>query len=366
MEQTRRGVLAAAGSMAAASVSSRVFAGWEPAQRYPDPAIEILDPSFAKYRLALASVERVATGFRWAEGPVWFGDMHLLLFSDVSNDRIMSWNEQTGEVDIFRKPSNYANGNTRDRQGRLLTCEHQTRRVSRTEHDGTITVILDQFEGKPLNSPNDIVCKSDGSIWFTDPAFGPNPYESMAKPELPSNVYRVNPNTRQATVVVRDAKGPNGLCFSPDETKLFVIEARATPNRLIRAYDVVDGGTKLANDRVFYDCGKGTADGFRADVDGNLVRLGHGRGTRRCRRALARGQTDRPHPAAGALRQPLLRRGETQPAPHGLHAVDLLPLRRYPGCSRWVGRDSARPLSNPNTGPLSRPSMRKGKSRCPT
>jgi len=194
----------------------------------------------------------------------------MLLFSDVSNDRIMSWNEQTGEVGTFRKPSNYANGNTRDRQGRLLTCEHQTRRVSRTEHDGTITVILDQFEGKPLNSPNDIVCRSDGSIWFTDPAFGPNPYESMAKPELPSNVYRVDPTTKQATVVVRDAKGPNGLCFSPDETKLYLIEARATPNRLIRVYDVVEGGTKLANDRVFYDCGKGTADGFRADVDGNL------------------------------------------------------------------------------------------------
>jgi len=173
---------------------------------------------------------------------VWFGGMHLLLFSDVSNNRIMSWNEQTGEVGVFRKPANYANGNTRDRQGRLLTCEHQTRWVTRTEHDGTITVILDQFEGKPLNSPNDIVCKSDGSIWFTDPAFGPNPYESMAKPELPSNVYRVDPNTKQATVVVRDAKGPNGLCFSPDETKLYLIEARATPNRLIRVYDVVEGG----------------------------------------------------------------------------------------------------------------------------
>jgi len=270
MEQPRRGVLAAAGSMAAASTSSSVFAGWEPAQRYPDPAVEILDPSFAKYRLGLASVERLATGFRWAEGPVWFGDTRMLLISDVPSNRIMKWDEDTGQLSVFRKPSNYANGNTRDRQGRLLTCEHQTRRVSRTEYDGSITVILDQFEGKPLNSPNDIVCKADGSIWFTDPAFGPNLYEAMAKPELPGNVYRVDPSTKQVTAVARDVKGPNGLCFSPDETKLYVIEARATPNRLIRVYDVVDGGTKLANDRVFYDCGDGTADGFRADVDGNL------------------------------------------------------------------------------------------------
>ena len=269
MELTRRSLLAATAATAAAGAATRAFGDYL-AQRYPDPAVEVVDPAFEKYRLALSAVERLGSGFRWAEGPVWFGDMRMLLFSDVSNNRIISWNEQTGETGVFRKPSNYANGNARDRQGRLLTCEHQTRRVTRTEYDGSITVILDRFEGKPLNSPNDIVCKSDGSIWFTDPAFGPNPYESMAKPELPGNVYRVDPNTRQATAVLRDVKGPNGLCFSPDESKLYVIEARATPNRLIRVYDVVDGGTKLANDRVFYDCGKGTADGFRADVDGNL------------------------------------------------------------------------------------------------
>src|SRR3954454_25283843 len=135
MEQTRRGVLAAAGSMAAPSVSSRVFAGWEPAQRYPDPAVEILDPRFAKYRLALTSVERLRTGVHWAEGPVWFGDTRMLLISDVPSNRIMKWDEDTGQFSGFRKPSNYANGNTRDRQGWLLTCEHQTRRVSCTEYD---------------------------------------------------------------------------------------------------------------------------------------------------------------------------------------------------------------------------------------
>src|SRR3954453_8907135 len=204
MGQTRRGVLAAAGSVAAASTSSSVFAGWEPAQRYPDPAVEILDPSFTKYRLALTSVERLGTGVHWAEGPVWFGDRRMLLFSDVPSNRIIKWDEDTGQLSVFRKPSNYANGNTRDRQGWLLTCEHQPRRVTRTEYDGSITVILDQFEGKPLNSPNDIVCKSDGTIWFSDPAFGPNPYEAMAKPELPGNVYCIDPNTKQATAVHRE------------------------------------------------------------------------------------------------------------------------------------------------------------------
>jgi len=270
METTRRTMLGAASAASIVTAARGVEAAdFQPAMRYPDPAVEILDPSFEKYRLSLVSVERVATGLRWAEGPVWFGDFRTLIFSDVSNNRMMKWDEETGELGIFRKPSNYSKGNARDRQGRLITCEHQTRRVSRTEHDGTITVLMDSFEGKALNSPNDIVCKSDGAIWFTDPAFGPNPLEGMAKPELPGNVYRLDPETRQATVVAGSVQGPNGLCFSPDETKLYIIESRAKPNRLIRVYDVVDG-TKLSNDRVFYDCGNGTADGFRADVDGNL------------------------------------------------------------------------------------------------
>jgi gluconolactonase len=270
MDTTRRTMLAAAGGAAIVTAARDVLAAdFLPAMRYPDPAVEIVDPSFEKYRLSLVAVERVATGLRWAEGPVWFGDFRTLIFSDVSNNRMMKWDEDTGELGIFRKPSNYSNGNARDRQGRLITCEHQTRRVTRTEYDGTITVLMDSFNGKALNSPNDIVCKSDGTIWFTDPAFGPNPLEAMAKPELPGNVYRLDPATKRATVVAGSVKGPNGLCFSPDESKLYIIESRATPNRLIRVYDVV-GGTTLSNDRVFYDCGKGTADGFRADMDGNL------------------------------------------------------------------------------------------------
>ncbi|MFZ9417031.1 MAG: SMP-30/gluconolactonase/LRE family protein, partial [Alphaproteobacteria bacterium] len=135
---------------------------WQPSERYPDPAVEVLDASFEKYRIFSAAVERLATGFRWAEGPVWFGDGRYLLWSDIPNDRIMKWEEETGAVSVFRKPSNFANGHTRDRQGRLVGCEHGGRRVVRTEYDGSITVIADRFQGKRLNSPNDVVVKSDG------------------------------------------------------------------------------------------------------------------------------------------------------------------------------------------------------------
>jgi len=245
---------------------------WEQSERYPDPAVEILDPSFAKYRIFSAAVERLATGFRWAEGPVWFGDGRFLLWSDIPNNRIMKWEEETGALSVFRKPSNHANGNTRDRQGRLVTCEHGGRRVTRTEYDGSLTVILDAHDGKRLNSPNDIVVKSDGSIWFTDPPFGIlGTYEGhKATPESPQNVYRVDGASGFASAVAIDMRGPNGLAFSPDEKTLYVVESRATPNRLIIAFDVVEDGKALANKRVFIDAGPGTPDGFRCDVDGNL------------------------------------------------------------------------------------------------
>lgn len=245
---------------------------WEPSERYPDPAIEILDPSFARYRIFSAAVERLGTGYRWAEGPVWVGDGRYLLWSDIPNDRIMKWEEETGAVSIFRKSSNHANGNTRDRQGRLVTCEHGGRRVTRTEYDGSITVILDSFQDKRLNSPNDVVVKSDGTIWFTDPPFGIlGTYEGhKAEPQSPQNVYRVDPASGEVTAVAVDLRGPNGLAFSPDEKILYVVESRATPNRLLLAFDVVDGGRALAGKRVFIDAGPGTPDGFRVDVDGNL------------------------------------------------------------------------------------------------
>ena len=252
------------------SDASSYAAGWRQATHYPDPAIHALDPRFEKYWLKLSAVERLTTGLRWAEGPVWFGDGRYLLCSDIPNQRIIRWDEETGAVSNFRKPSNFANGNTRDRQGRLVTCEHDTRRVTRTEYDGTITVVLDRFDGKPLNSPNDVVVKSDDSVWFTDPPFGIlSNYEGHTAPvELPTNVYRVDRNGR-ATVVIGDIPRPNGLAFSPDETKLYVVVSGASP-REIRVYDVVADGTALANGRVFIDCGVGVPDGFRCDTDGNL------------------------------------------------------------------------------------------------
>lgn len=243
---------------------------WQPSQRYPDPAVEILDQSFDRYRLKLASVERIAHGFRWAEGPVWFGDGRCLLWSDIPNNRIMRWEEETGAVSVFRRPSDFANGNTRDRQGRLVTCEHGGRRVSRTEYDGSISVIADRYQGKQLNSPNDVVVKSDGSIWFSDPPFGLlNWYEGGVLPqELPMNVYRVGADG-EISVVEGGVDRPNGLCFSPDESILYLVESGTVP-RNVYAYDVVDGGKRLANRRKFIDVGAGTPDGMRCDVDGNL------------------------------------------------------------------------------------------------
>jgi gluconolactonase len=246
---------------------------WQPSQRYPDPAIKIVDESFARYRLGAAKVERIATGFRWAEGPVWFGDGRYLLWSDIPNNRMMRWDEETGAVSVFRQPSNNSNGNARDRQGRLLTCEHDARRVARTEYDGSTTVIADSFDGKPLNSPNDIVCKSDGSIWFTDPPFGIlGFYEGHnARPELPTNVYRWDPQTKKLAVVAGDINRPNGLAFSPDETKLYIIESGSGAPRTIRVADVADNGTRLGNLRVLITAEtEGTPDGLRVDVDGNL------------------------------------------------------------------------------------------------
>ena len=244
---------------------------WEPSERYPDPAVQVLDPSFNQYRLPLASVERLYTGCRWSEGPVYVADGRYLLWSDIPNDRILKWEEETGAVSVFRKTSNNANGNTRDRQGRLVTCEHRGRRVTRTEIDGSITVLADTYQGKKLNSPNDVVVKSDGSIWFTDPPFGLLGYYEGEKndPELPPAVYRIDGQTGALTMVTDEIEGPNGLAFSPDESILYIVASRGMPNRLIRAMDVTSG-TKLTNNRVFIDAGPGTPDGFRVDIEGNL------------------------------------------------------------------------------------------------
>ncbi len=244
---------------------------WEPSATYPDPAVEVLDPRFQKYRLANAGVERLATGIRYGEGPVWFGDGRCLLWSDIPNNRIMRWDEETGAVSVFRKPSGYANGNTRDRQGRLVTCEHGGRRVVRTEYGGTLTVLADSYDGKRLNSPNDVIVRRDGSVWFSDPDFGiQNDYEGYkAEPELPTHVYRLDPATGQIDAVIKDVQNPNGLCFSPDESLLYVADNGSRPNRIL-VYEV-NRDASLGPGRTFVDAGdQGLPDGIRCDTDGNV------------------------------------------------------------------------------------------------
>ena len=239
--------------------------------RLPDPAVEVLHESFMALRLLSGTVERLATGCYWAEGPVWFGDGRFLLFSDIPNNRILRWDECSGAVCDFRRPSNFANGLARDRQGRLLACEHGTRRVTRTAHDGRITVLASHFDGKRLNSPNDITCQRDGSLWFTDPPFGILGWweGEPATPELPHGVYRIDPVTGELAMVLDDLQGSNGLAFSPDEKRLYVVESRATPHRKIWQYDV--DGARLRNKRLFVDAGgPGAFDGIAVDVAGNV------------------------------------------------------------------------------------------------
>ncbi len=245
---------------------------WMPSLRYPDPSITSLDKRFDKYRVMLTHVERLASGTLWGEGPVWFGDGRYVIWSDIPNNRMLRWDEETGATSVFRKPSNNGNGNTRDRQGRLVTCEHLSRRVTRTEYDGAITTICDRFEGKRLNSPNDVVVKSDGSIWFTDPRFGilSNYEGDIAEAELPMNVYRVDGKTGTLSVVADGINAPNGLCFSPDEKKIYIVESRSEPRRIL-AFDVAGSGDKIANGKILIDSGPhGTPDGMRCDIDGNL------------------------------------------------------------------------------------------------
>lgn len=245
--------------------------GQLPGTRYPDGRIEVLDRRFP--RQGNAGIERVATGFRWAEGPVYFRDGGFLLWSDIPNNRIMRWLEDDGHVSVFRTPSNYSNGNTRDREGRLLTCEHDTRRVTRTELDGRITVLADRFEGRRLNAPNDVVVAGDDAVWFTDPGYGiDGEYEGHeAEFELPANVYRLDVITGRLAVAADDFVRPNGLAFSPDQQLLYVVDSGIThggPSH-IRVFDVADG--TLRNGRIFAaDFAPGNSDGVRLDLTGNL------------------------------------------------------------------------------------------------
>lgn len=231
---------------------------------------EVIDPVFATYVLGNAPLKQLATGFDWTEGPVWFGDAGCLLFSDIPNNRIVRWSEDG--VTTYRQPSNFANGHTRDRQGRLVSCEHGTRRVTRTEWDGSITVVADSYQGKRLNSPNDVIVAPDGAIWFSDPHYGiMTDYEgAKAAQELPCTVYRVS-SDGGVEAVITDMQGPNGLAFSPDGSRLYVADTgrmfSADPQH-IRVFDMVDG--RPVNGRILHVITPGSADGMRVDTDGNL------------------------------------------------------------------------------------------------
>ena len=247
---------------------------WEPSPAYPDVRFRAFEPAFKALQIMNSAVRKLTGGCLWAEGPVWLGDQRALLWSDIPNNRILRWDEETGTVTPFRSPSNNANGNTRDRQGRLVTCEHLTRRVTRTEYDGAITVLADRFEGRRLNSPNDVVAAADGGVWFSDPTFGiGGHYEGeKAEPELTPAVYRVDPASGAVAMMTDDVAGPNGLAFAPDGRTLYIVASRAEPREIL-AFDVVGEGaeTRLTSRRVLIACGPDQSpDGFRLDTEGRL------------------------------------------------------------------------------------------------
>jgi gluconolactonase len=263
---------AAAVAPAALAQQQRDWTGQQPA-RYTDPDVVALDKRFSKYMIGNAALERLWTGARWAEGPAWCAAGRFLLWSDLPNNRQMRWLEEDGHTSVFRLPSEYSNGNTFDYEGRQVSCQHGMRRVVRFETDGTATVIADKWQGKPLNSPNDVVVHPDGSIWFTDPTYGiQGNYEGFqAKSEVKDAVYRVEPKTGKIDKLTDELDKPNGICFSPDYKKVYVCDTGDPKD--IQVFDVVDG--KARGKRQFISTamsgkGAGLADGIRADVDGNI------------------------------------------------------------------------------------------------
>jgi gluconolactonase len=274
----RNSAAAIGAAVAAPAFAQRDWSGHDPV-RYPDPDVVVLDPRFAKLKANNAAIERLYTGCRWAEGPAWNSAGRYLVFSDIPNDRHLRWLEEDGHIGVFHAPSNYANGNTFDYEGRLLSCEHNTRRVVRYEHNGSVTVIAERWQGKPLNGPNDIVVHPDGAIWFTDPGYGIlGNYEGHKdKLELKEALYRVDKTGRMELLTDQEYKA-NGLCFSPDYKKLYVCDTGFThyPDapKVIKVYDVADERA-LRYGKVFVNMdlpgkGAGLADGIRADTEGNI------------------------------------------------------------------------------------------------
>jgi len=240
-------------------------------------SFEVVDPRFSQLALPYINVEKLYTGCRWAEGPAWFAAGRYLVWSDIPNDRMMRWDETDGSVSVFRHPAMHSNGNTVDALGRLVTCEHLTRCVSRTEFDGKRTVVADRYGGKRFNSPNDVVVKGDGSVWFTDPSYGiDSDYEGDAAPsEIGArNVYRVDAASGRVTIVASDFVQPNGLAFSPDESLLYIVDTGLTHRddgpRHVRRFKVSADGTSISGGEVLATCPVGVYDGFRVDTHGNL------------------------------------------------------------------------------------------------
>ena len=238
---------------------------------------EVIEPEFTTCFVGHARLDRLWTGCRWAEGPAWFAAGRYLIWSDLPNDRLLRWDETDGSVSVFRQPSGYANGNTVDDQGRLLTCEHQNRRITRTEHDGRITVLADRHQGKRLNSPNDLVVHTDGSVWFTDPDYGIVADYEGARAEREQSgchVYRLDPNTAEVTCVANDFHHPNGLAFSPDGRFLYIADSGYTEDpsapRHIRRFTLDASGKRLIGGEVLMTCPAGFFDGFRVDQDGRI------------------------------------------------------------------------------------------------
>jgi gluconolactonase len=285
---SRRAFISTAAALGAASVpGGSVLAGTDPFGRdrdwnepvsYPDPAWEIKDPRFSA-RQANAPLSRLWHGVGydaalWCEGPVWMGDWGCFLWSDLPNHRVLRWTEDDGRVSVYQADSHFANGHTRDNQGRLIAAEHDTRSVTRREHDGTWTILCDSFEGKKLNAPNDLAVHRDGSIYFTDPGYGiMGPYEGHKAPfELPTRVYRIDPAGRATIVAEGPMRRPNGVCFSPDFKRIYVVDSGITDGAQFPANIVVFDlkGPTLSNPRVFADFSPGTSDGIRCDTDGNI------------------------------------------------------------------------------------------------